>query len=84
MKSLNSQKRSTFGECMYDSSRGKLSKWCEALFEKIGCRKFALILEAPEIDENLPAPLSWDVELISTRKPIESSDFLKNGFRSHI
>ena len=49
--------------------------WCEALFEKIGCRKFALILEKPEIDENLPTPLSWDAKLFSTGKPIESSDF---------
>ena len=57
--------------------------WCEALFEKIGCRKFALILEKPEIDENLPTPLSWDVQLVSTMKPIESSDFPKNGFRLH-
>ena len=61
-----------------------LEKWCEALFEKIGCRKLAVILEKPEIDENLPTPLSWDAKLLSTGKPIESSDFLKNRFRSHI
>ena len=54
--------------------------WCEALFEKIGCRKFALILEKPEIDENLPIPPSWDVQLVSTMKSIESSDFPKDGF----
>ena len=63
---------------------GALNTWCEALFEKNGCRKFALILEKPEIDENLPTPLSWDAKLTSTGKPIESSDLLKTGFRSHI
>ena len=52
--------------------------------EKIGCRKFALILEKPEIDENLPTPLSWDAKLRSTRQPIESSDFPKDGFRRGI
>ena len=48
------------------------------------CRKFALILEKPEIDENLPTPPSWDAKLLSTTKPIESADFPKNGFRLHI
>ena len=51
---------------------------------KNGCWKFALILEKPEIDENLPTPLSWDAKLSSTGKPIDSSDFPKDPFRLHI
>ena len=62
----------------------KKKKSCEALFEKNGCRKFALILEKPKTGQNLPTPLSWDAKLLSTWKPIKSSDFLKNGFRLHI
>ena len=58
--------------------------WCEALFEKNGCRKFALILEKPKTGQHLPTPLSWDAKLSSTRKPIESGDFPWNGFRSYI
>ena len=67
-----------------NGAKHSLKKWCEALFEKIGCRKFALILEKPEIDENLPTPLSWDAKLTSTRKAIESSDFPRDGFRRGI
>ena len=56
----------------------KITKqWCEALFEKTGCRKFALILEKPKTGQNLPTPLSWDAKLISTGKLIESRDSLK-------
>ena len=60
-----------------------ISTWCEALFEKIGCRKFALILEKPEIDENLPTPPSWDAKLSSTGKPIESRGIAEKIIRSH-
>ena len=61
--------------------RKMMKKWCEALFEKNGCRKFALILEKPEIDENLPTPLSWDVQLFSTGVWPDSGYFPKDEFR---
>ena len=57
---------------------GNHFKWCEALFEKIRCRKFALILEKPKTGQNLPTPLSWDVELFS--RGFESGDFPKDPF----
>ena len=42
------------------------------------------VLEKPKTHENLPTPPSWDVELSSRGVSFESSDLLKNGFRSHI
>ena len=71
----------SFGELPQAS--GNHFKWCEALFEKIRCRKFALILEKPEIDENLPTPPSWDAKLFSTGKPTESRDIAEKIIRSH-
>ena len=72
---------------IYDESGVIFCPWkngAKHSLKKKGCRKFALILEKPEIDENLPTPPSRDAKLFSTGKPIESSDFLEDGFKRGI